>query len=598
MKPIVFGDRFGWLHTGSSARGVILCNTYGHEYVWTYNGMRYLADELSARGIWVLRFDYAGTGNSAGADGKPDQFESAVSDIHAAIDVLKAETGVEHVSLCGFRVGAAFALCAAMQKPVDDLVLLEPVTSGRIYLRELSMVRKTWLEQLAPPLRAAQQDSPFRVLGQVYSDEFKRSLESVDLPSTLSKAKDAPARRALLMQARTGANEPLRDALAALGVQAETRPFEGLAGFIQETAFSILPEESYADAVEWMSAGRERAVPSRMEKHWPDDLCIQTPEAIERPVCIGEAGLFGILCEPRTGTTHGLAYLLANTSASAHVGDSRLSVRIARELARGGIASLRFDAHGRGDSPPDITAKQPIGRFSHIYDSVATEDTAAAARWLTRHAYKTIFSFGICSGAYHALRAGIIETTIKGVVAVNIPTFNKPEEKAPGAPREAAHNSMAGYAISMLDPAKWKTVLSDEKKLTQIVHFVVGNLAARARSLVVSALRLDALSNTPRGQETQPLPMMRALDAKGVKTVLVHGAYDASMDLLAANFGRRGARLSRFPSIRVAIFDDIDHALFNATNSAKVISLCDSVIKETSGAAEQTNHPVGAPAVS
>lgn len=598
MKPIVFGDRFGWLHTGSSARGVVLCNTYGHEYVWTYNGMRYLADELSARGIWVLRFDYAGTGNSAGADGKPDQFESAVSDIHAAIDVLKVETGVEHVSLCGFRVGAAFALCAAMQKPVDDLVLLAPTTSGRIYVRELSTVRKIWLEQLAPPLRAAQKDSPFSVLGQVYGDEFKRSLESVDLPSTLSKAKDAPARRALLMQARTGANDSLRDALAALGVQAETRPFEGLADFIQETAFSVLPEETYAEAVEWMSGGRERAVPSRMAKHWPDDLCIQTPEAIERPVCIGEAGLFGILCEPRTGATHGRAYLIVNTSASAHVGDSRLSVRIARELARGGIASLRFDAHGRGDSPSDANAKQQIRRFSHIYDPVATEDTAAAARWLTRRGYKTIFSFGICSGAYHALRAGIIETAIKGVVAINIPTFKKPEERAPDAPREAAHNSMAGYAISMLDPAKWKSVLSDEKKLPQIVHFVVGNLSARFRSLVVGALRLDALSNTPREQATEPLPMMRALDAKGVKTVLVHGAYDASMDLLAANFGRRGVRLWRFPSIRVTVFDDVDHALFNAANLAKVISLCDSVIKETSGAAEQTKNPVGAPVVS
>ncbi|EEA01527.1 conserved hypothetical protein [Burkholderia sp. H160] len=596
MRPIVFGDRFGWLHTGSSARGVVLCNTYGHEYVWTYNGMRYLADELSARGIWVLRFDYAGTGNSAGADGKPDQFEGAVSDIHAAIDVLKSETGVEHVTLCGFRVGAAFALCAALQRSVDDLVLLAPTTSGRVYVRELSMVRKTWLEQLAPPLRAAQQDSPFSVLGQVYSDEFKRSLESMDLLSTLSKAKVAPARRALVMPARTGANDPLRDAFAALGVQAETHPFEGLAGFIQETVYSDLPEKTYAEAVEWMSGGRERAAPSRMERHWPGDLRIQTPEAIERPVCIGEAGLFGILCEPRTGAKHGLAYLLANTSASAHVGDSRLSVRIARDLARGGIASLRFDAQGRGDSPSDANAKQSIRGFAQVYDPVATEDTAAAARWLTRQGYKTVFAFGICSGAYHALKASIIETAIKGVVAINIPTFKKPEETALGALRDAAHNSMAGYAISMLDPDKWKTVLS-EKKLFPIVRFVVGNLLARVRSRFVGALRLHARSNTPPRQVAEPLPMMRALDAKGVRTVLVHGAYDGSMDLLAANFGSRGARLARFASIRVTIFDDIDHALFNAANSAKVISLCDRVIKETSGAADQTKIPVGAPAV-
>ena len=68
MRPVVFGNRFGWLHAGSGTRGVVLCNTYGHEYVWTYSGMRHLADALSARGMWVLRFDYRGTGDSAGAD--------------------------------------------------------------------------------------------------------------------------------------------------------------------------------------------------------------------------------------------------------------------------------------------------------------------------------------------------------------------------------------------------------------------------------------------------------------------------------------------------------------------------------------------------
>src|ERR1700692_718420 len=67
MKPIVFGGRFGWLHPGNGDRGVVLCNSFGHEYVWTHKGMRRLADELSARGIWVLRFDYRGTGDSAGA---------------------------------------------------------------------------------------------------------------------------------------------------------------------------------------------------------------------------------------------------------------------------------------------------------------------------------------------------------------------------------------------------------------------------------------------------------------------------------------------------------------------------------------------------
>jgi pimeloyl-ACP methyl ester carboxylesterase len=76
-----------------------------------------------------------------------------VADVCAAIAWLKRETGVTHVTLCGLRLGAAFALLVARRSPVDALVLLAPVISGRGYVRELSVIRKTWLEQLAAPVR-------------------------------------------------------------------------------------------------------------------------------------------------------------------------------------------------------------------------------------------------------------------------------------------------------------------------------------------------------------------------------------------------------------------------------------------------------------
>jgi alpha-beta hydrolase superfamily lysophospholipase len=287
-------------------------------------------------------------------------------------------------------------------------------------------------------------------------------------------------------------------------------------------------------------------------------------------------------------------YLIANTSASAHVGDSRLSVRVARELARRGIASLRIDARGRGDSPSSLQDHS----FASIYDSIATIDTASAARWLVREGYKTVYTFGICSGAYHALKSALIEPCIKGVVAVNLPTFKRPENKAPDAPREAARNSMAGYAISMFDPAKWLSIMRGEKKLLPMVRFVIGNLATRVRSRLIDVLHLDAWRSVSPENATEPMQMMRALDAKGVKTILVHGAYDASMDVLAAHFGSRGARLSRFASVRVAVLDHIDHALFNPASSAEVIALCDAAIREPEAQETRGKLPVGAHAVS
>jgi alpha-beta hydrolase superfamily lysophospholipase len=585
MRPVVFGNRFGWLHTGTGSRGVVLCYTYGHEYVWAYSGMRHLADALSARGIWVLRFDYRGTGDSTGADLAPDQFESSVADIGAAIDYLKASTNIEHVTLCGFRVGAAFALEAACRNPVDDLVLLAPVSSGRVYMRELNIVRKTWLELLAPPLRDMQQnDTQLNVLGQIYSDEFKRSLESIDLVARVKHSARAPARRALIMHVKAGGNDPLCHALAESGVEAQARPFEDLTGFLQETAFNVLPRATFDEAVKWMTGNAfpvERKAPITFTDDW-SALRIETPEAIERPVRIGGEGLFGIICEPRAVSSRGPVVLIANTSASSRVGDSRLTVRIARELARRGVASLRFDARGRGDSPAAPGEVQSDTAFGRIYNLIATDDTVAAAQWLARQGYESIVSFGVCSGAYHALKAALVEEAITGVIAVNLPTFKRPADVDPDGLRQSTRNSMAGYAFSMLDPQKWKAILRGEKHLFRVLRFIFGYMLTRARSRVVDALRLDRLGNTPPELAAEPGAIIRALDAKRVKTLLVYGAYDAGMDLIAAHFGKHGARLSRFPSVRMAIFPDIDHSLFMAGGAARVVALCERVAKEIS----------------
>ncbi|SPB13274.1 alpha/beta hydrolase [Caballeronia novacaledonica] len=579
---------------------MVLCNTYGHEYVWTYSGMRHLADALSARGIWVLRFDYRGTGDSTGADLAPDQFESSVEDINAAVEYFKASAGIEHVTLCGFRVGAAFALAAALRHPVDELVLLAPVASGRVYMRELSIVRKTWLELLAPPLREMQQDDVrLNVLGQVYSDEFRDSLQAIDLVASVNGATLAPARRALIMNVKAGGTDPLRDALADKGVEAESRPFEDLTGFIQETAFNVLPRAAFAEVVAWIAgdASPVTRVTSMVDAdHWPA-LQIETPEAIERPVRIGDEGLFGILCEPRTGSRRGPVYLIANTSASSRVGDSRLSVRVARELARRGVASLRFDARGRGDSPAAPGKVQSDTAFGRIYNQIATEDTAAAARWLARQGYKSIFAFGVCSGAYHALKAAVVEKAINGVVTVNLPTFKRPADVAPDGLRQSTRNSMAGYAFSMLDPQKWKAILRGEKHLMRVLRFVLGYAMTRARSRIVNMLKLDRLNPTPPELATEPAPIIRALDAKGVKTVLIYGAYDAGMDLIAAHFGKHGARLSRFASVRLMIYPDLDHALFMPAGAAHVVALCERIAKEVHAPIADSAFPHEEPVV-
>jgi hypothetical protein len=74
----------------------------------------------------------------------------------------------------------------------------------------------------------------------------------------------------------------------------------------------------------------------------------------ERAVTFGShGGLIGILCEPDGGGRAGApAVLMFNVGLNHRVGPGRLHVELARELARRGFPSLRFDVSGLGDSEP------------------------------------------------------------------------------------------------------------------------------------------------------------------------------------------------------------------------------------------------------
>src|ERR1051325_66360 len=66
---------FAWLHypANPSGHGVVLCAPLGYEQVHAHRSFRVLADQLAAAGVTALRFDYHGTGDSAGRDEDPDR---------------------------------------------------------------------------------------------------------------------------------------------------------------------------------------------------------------------------------------------------------------------------------------------------------------------------------------------------------------------------------------------------------------------------------------------------------------------------------------------------------------------------------------------
>ena len=141
MNPFYFGraDRplFGAYHpagTPGVGRAVVLCYPVAGEYLRAHRAFRQLTNLLVRGGIHVLRFDYFGTGDSAG-DAEDATVEGWLEDVGTAVTELKDSTGLDRVWLAGLRVGATLsALASQDRQDVAGLVLWDPIASGRAWL--------------------------------------------------------------------------------------------------------------------------------------------------------------------------------------------------------------------------------------------------------------------------------------------------------------------------------------------------------------------------------------------------------------------------------------------------------------------------------
>jgi pimeloyl-ACP methyl ester carboxylesterase len=99
-----------------------------------HRAFRQLALLLSRAGFHVLRFDYFGTGDSAGA-GEEATIERWIEDVGTAVDELKDTADIDEVAVVGLRLGATLgAYAAAKRSDVSQLVLWDAVVRGKLYL--------------------------------------------------------------------------------------------------------------------------------------------------------------------------------------------------------------------------------------------------------------------------------------------------------------------------------------------------------------------------------------------------------------------------------------------------------------------------------
>jgi pimeloyl-ACP methyl ester carboxylesterase len=396
--------------SGVATQGVLLAPPIGREARAGRRALRLAALRMARNDMVSLRFDYDGTGDSSGVLDDPDRDVSWINSVSYAAEFLRA-LGVSTISAVGMRLGATILGAAADTHDLGltSLVLWDPCSSGRTYLRELSALESLRRENLSIESDGSVETSEF-----VFSPQTVNEIRRLSL-MTLERS---PLAERLLVVARDdrSISDKLQERLSKEKVDwSSTSEQQALIGV--DPLRSTLPEVTVGEIISWLQAQVVVPVPIQLPSGAHDAVIAGAPGATpitERFVELGTRRLFGIVTEPVGGGAGPLVIFL-NVSTDEHTGPSRLWVELSRRWAALGLQCVRFDLTGVGDSP-----LLPEERWAWIYDQDWLEDLGDVARALRPDDPSDSVFVGLCSGAFLAVEGGLA-VHAKGVCIVNPP---------------------------------------------------------------------------------------------------------------------------------------------------------------------------------
>ena len=261
VEAFFFGDRatqlFACHHPPSASAseyGAVLCYPMGHEYVRTHRLYRFLARRLADAGFHVLRFDYFGTGDSAG-EFEEARLERWVDDTRAAFGELRRRFLVRHVYAAGLRLGAAVALLAGIKHGgLDGLVLWDPMTSGPGYLEDVIAHQNQQPQASRPSSIDRDSRAPREIMGFPMTEAMYGDLAALDLFDVTK----VPAPRTLLVDSSDESiQEKLRTHLEGASARIRYEHLPHQKTWTQDPYKTVVPSKIIDSVARWMS-DRER----------------------------------------------------------------------------------------------------------------------------------------------------------------------------------------------------------------------------------------------------------------------------------------------------------------------------------------------------
>jgi len=566
MKSVVFSGCRAQLHgpaDGAFRHLVVLCNAFGGEGLYAHRALAALAEDMAAAGMAALHLDYPGLGDSVDLAAPVDATQAWLAGVRAALAWARSHFPGVALSLCGHRLGALLAAEVASTEPdVLALLLLSPPPSGRHLVRELQLTAQ-----------AAPQGDGFYLYGWWLSQATLGGLQSLDL-SCLAR------RPALAVQMLSEAGVRSLAKLGQVHAQAGGTEFSvhempDLAGLRAEPHLVEAAEASFGRGVQWLlqQGAQGASLGSTHQPALPLTTELSLPQGLESGHRFGPGeAYFGILCRPHERQPGGACVLILNTGGNPRSGHHRLSVALARSLAAAGVASLRMDASGIGDTLPVVR-----GRSLALYSQASLADVAHALSWLEGQGWFRPIVFGICSGGYLGLHAATHETRMGGLVMVNPqsflwdgPAFGSEVPEDDGASAKVEIQQLGHYWRVLFSAHFWRRLWRAEVAVTGVLRQVGKALWFRCTAALQARLP-SSWALAPRASHVQAL--FAALAKQRLPLLLVYADTDPGLNELQACFGPGGRRLLRNPAARVQLVPGADHTFTSAVDSENLIQI-------------------------
>lgn len=229
---------------------VVLCPPIEPEYIRCHRAYRQLAVRLARAGFPVLRFDYSGTGDSAG-EAAVEGLSAWAADVGTAADEAKKRSRLDKVILVGLRLGAALAAAAASgRSDITGLALWEPVVNGTAYVEELRAWHQDKLWYFLSDVQTEELGEPDELLGLALTPTMYSNLRGSDMLTQQL----TPGQKVFIVESETEETvQHLRSQLESSSMDVQYQQVEGLRVWSDDPDKALVPHQVLQAIVTWVS---------------------------------------------------------------------------------------------------------------------------------------------------------------------------------------------------------------------------------------------------------------------------------------------------------------------------------------------------------